>query len=87
MPKFNTSFELNVRDIELIETALQQRKKELSMRRLSEADQTEDRQAGPVDQSEIDQTLADIHTLLGRLHNQKVFYRPSRESDSTYVSG
>ena len=31
-----------------------------------------------------DQTVArKVHELLGRLHNQKVFYRPN----STYVSG
>lgn len=87
MPKFNTSFELNVRDIELIEAALQLQRNELSLKRLSEMTSTADGAAVPVDLPEIDQTLADIETLLGRLHNQKVFYRPSAKSDTAYVSG
>ena len=33
---------------------------------------------------EADETLRQIHDLLGRLHNQKVFYRPRR---GAYIGG
>lgn len=59
MPKYNTQFNLDLDDLELIETALQK----------AQADnQTDPRR---------------VHELLGRLHNQKVFYRPN----GSYVSG
>lgn len=59
MPKPNTKFELDVEDLDLIETALRKAKRD----------------------EDLDKRQ--IHDLLGRLHNQKVFYRPP----GTYVSG
>jgi len=59
MPKPNTRFELDVEDLDLIETALRKAKRE----------------------ADIDSR--EVADLLGRLHNQKVFYRP----DGTYVGG
>ena len=56
MPKPNTKFELNVRDIDLIEQAL----------RSYEYDKHE------------------VQKLLGKIHNQKNWYRPDRKD---YVSG
>lgn len=67
MPKYNTSFELSLSDMELIEAAL----------RNSEKEGSNQAKAGSV----ADSTA--IHDLLGRLHNQKTFFRP----DGTYVSG
>ncbi|MBJ6370202.1 hypothetical protein [Sedimentitalea arenosa] len=87
MPKFNTRFELDVRDIELIETALQQRKKKLSLERLALLAETPARPEATTELAALDETLADIHKLLGRLHNQKVFFRPGRASPAPYVSG
>jgi hypothetical protein len=87
MPKFNTHFELNVRDIELIETALQNRKKELSMARLALLADTAPSSETSSTLAGLDDTLADIHRLLGRLHNQKVFFRPRNPSSTPYVSG
>jgi len=52
--KPNTKFELSVRDIDLIETALRS----------------------------IEQTN-EVHQLLGKIHNQKNWYRPKEN----YVSG
>lgn len=63
MPKYNTKFDLSIKDLDLIETAL---------RKL---------------QSKSDQETGSpqsVSELLGRLHNQKVFYRPSQ---GIYVGG
>lgn len=60
MPKYQTKFDLNLDDMTLIETALQN---------AATSDAVDSRQA---------------HDLLGRLHNQKIFYRPR---DGVYVSG
>ncbi|WP_299146440.1 hypothetical protein [uncultured Tateyamaria sp.] len=64
MPKYNTTFELSVDDLDLIEDALRVAK-----------------------QAKADAKAAKtrkIHDLLGRLHNQKTFFRPAK---GTYVSG
>ena len=79
MPDFNTSFDLTVEDVELIEMALRKTKAVLSRPDLDaslEADggETADRE----------ETLHRIAELLGRMHNQKVFYRPR---DEVYVGG
>jgi len=71
--KPNTKFELSVKDMKIIETALQNK---LS-RRAERIMQGED--------ADIIQTEArEIRELLGRLHNQKNWYRPSK---GIYVSG
>ena len=59
MPKPNTQFELDVDDLDLIETALRKAK------------------------CEADIDAREVSELLGRLHNQKEFYRPK----GTYVGG
>ncbi|SFN57367.1 hypothetical protein SAMN04487859_10554 [Roseovarius lutimaris] len=74
MPTYNSNFELTVEDMDLIENALRQTKAEL---------------AAPNDEvgessAESNDTLRRIQDLLGRLHNQKVFYRPRQGS---YVGG
>lgn len=74
MPKYNRNFELSVEDLDLIETALRRKKRILNESRMSG-------QAAP---QETDQELHAIHDLLGRLHNQKVFYRPKA---SAYIGG
>ncbi|MEP1356139.1 MAG: hypothetical protein ABJX32_07480 [Tateyamaria sp.] len=70
MPKYNTTFELTVSELDLIENAL---------RRAELAQTQEDLKAGG---SEDD--AREIHELLGKLHNQKTFYRPAK---GTYVGG
>lgn len=64
MPKYNDMFKLNPYDIELIEHAMQEQ-----IRLLSSANLT----AGPTSQ-ENNRKIRDMHELLGRLHNQKVWY-------------
>lgn len=78
MPRYNENFELSVEDIDLIEEALHQSKRELAGK-LVEADASDD-----VELRAVDQSVRQIHDLLGRLHNQKVFYRPRQQP---YVSG
>ena len=74
MPEFNEMFALSVEDMDLIETALMRRRDELA-----------DAPAGGEDPAPAtDAQLRRIHDLLGRLHNQKVFYYPKR---GVYVGG
>lgn len=81
MPSYNKSFELSVDDIDLIEAALRDKKRALS-------DQAHEERCERSDAVVLCQDTAKevrtIHDLLGRLHNQKVFFRPKRQ---TYVSG
>ena len=72
MTKYNRTFELSVEDMELIEDALRRTKRDLSDKVVQET------------ASDADETVRDIHDLLGRIHNQKVFYRPRKR---TYISG
>ncbi|MDA7964789.1 hypothetical protein [Ruegeria sp.] len=67
MPQYNEMIELSVEDMDLIETALRGSVASLSQAAL---DNGED---GKADREE---TLRRIHDLLGKLHDQKVFYRP-----------
>ena len=74
MPTPNRTFDLSVEDLDLIETALRRKKRALNEARHGGAGAPED----------AEDVLKDIHDLLGRLHNQKTFYRPKQ---SVYVSG
>ena len=73
MTKPNTRFELSVKDIKIIEEALNNKVNRRSQRILEGED------------PEILQTEAkEIRELLGRIHNQKNWYRPNNK---IYVSG
>jgi len=74
MPSYNTQFELTVEDLDVIENALREVK--TNLRNSAIAANTD----GAPNCDEVNQ----IHDLLGRLHNQKVFYRPKT---GTYVGG
>ena len=71
MPQYNTNFEINIEELVLIETALNLRKDELA-KATTEPDSEQSNEARA------------IYELLGRLHNQKTFYRPKNEQ---YISG
>ncbi len=75
MPLYNEMFKLSVNDMDLIETALRRTQHALSQEQLVQSDE------GKGDHVE---TIRQIRELLGRLHNQKIFYRPK---DSVYISG
>lgn len=66
MPGYNRKFDLDLADVDVIETALRERVKSLSGVRMEQASLDNARE------------LRAIKELLGRLHNQKVFYRPKR---------
>jgi len=78
MARYNVNFELSVEDMELIEAALRQTKSELAGKLVAPADEQ------PEQIDAIDHSVRRIHDLLGRLHNQKVFYRPRSQP---YISG
>lgn len=67
--KPNTKFKLNVRDISMIEHALRDRQRTVSMYRLSLENSDLSKLA--------DMELREIADLLGRIHDQKEWYNPS----------
>ena len=73
MPKYNTNFELSIDDLAHIEDSIRLRQAQLCAQR---------READPETQSEIEAALRSGEELLGRLHHQKVFFRPQ-----DYVGG
>jgi hypothetical protein len=76
MPKYNRNFDLTLGDIDLIEAALRAVKRDLSLGR--------EGARALLPECEEDDHVSEINDLLGRLHNQKIFYRPT---DEPYVSG
>lgn len=76
MPKYNRNFDLTLSDIDLIEAALNVVTRDLSLGREGS------RALLPAVPDGDHVTV--INELLGRLHNQKIFYRPK---DEPYVSG
>ncbi|MBM1634129.1 hypothetical protein JQV27_12000 [Sulfitobacter mediterraneus] len=81
MASYNRTFDLSISDVELIEEALRARGRELSKMRLALGGQD------PADMESIRVIEADQRAgeeLLGRMHDQKVFYRPKT---ATYIGG
>ncbi|WP_324755068.1 hypothetical protein [Roseovarius sp. Pro17] len=73
MTQHNPNIEIGIGDMELIEDALRHAKHRLGM------------PGGPESDAAIaGRTVREIDDLLGRLHNQKVFFRPRK---TPYVSG
>ena len=73
MVKANNNFKLTIRDIEIIEQALRAK---AGRRGLAIAQG----ETSP----QLRQEMHEIQELLGRIHQQKNFYRPN---DKNYVSG
>ncbi|QUJ77116.1 hypothetical protein KDD17_03550 [Sulfitobacter albidus] len=69
MPKYNRNFDLTLNDIDMIEAALQVVKRDLSLGR--------DGSRALLPEVEGGDPVRVIDDLLGRLHNQKIFYRPA----------
>ncbi|MEM9582420.1 MAG: hypothetical protein AAGA08_04830 [Pseudomonadota bacterium] len=72
MPAYNKTFELTPEEIDLIEKALREKQRQLLAK------------SADNDNSEPCDVLRGTHELLGRLHNQKNFYRPKTKS---YIGG
>lgn len=68
----NTSFNLNVRDIEIIEQALRAKAGRRGIA-IAQGETSE----------KLKEEMQEIQELLGRMHEQKVWYRPK----GVYVSG
>jgi hypothetical protein len=71
--KPNLKFELSVRDIDIIEKALTAKAGRRGLRLMQGEDD-----------EQIKQEMREIQNLLGRLHEQKVWYRPKKK---IYVGG
>ena len=81
MPTYNRKFNLSLNDVDQIEEALRARGRELSNMRLALSSEN------PAHFEAIKVIENDQHEgeeLLGRLHSQKVFYRPAKQ---VYVGG
>lgn len=83
MVKPNTIFNLNIKDIELIEEALNYQLSRLTEQRNTHIEST----IIPEDKLDsvkyIDYQISNVRELLGNLHNQKNWYRPK----GIYISG
>ena len=71
---YNTNFEMGLKELEIVEDALRFRLNQLSKSSPSNV------QACLTGKKEI----SEIQSVLGSLHNQKLWYRPT---DTPYVSG
>ncbi|WP_373635582.1 hypothetical protein [Yoonia sp. SS1-5] len=81
MPSYNRKFDLSIADIDMIEEALRARGRELcGMRRALHDENPAHMESIRV----LEQDQRENEALLGRLHDQKIFYRPKT---SVYVSG
>ena len=67
MPYKNT-FELNIKDLELIEEALRNEISALSQR-ASTGEETE-----PTCAQQLEGKIKQLHEVLGKMHNQKIWY-------------
>ncbi|MEL7180205.1 MAG: hypothetical protein AAFN63_10270 [Pseudomonadota bacterium] len=81
MPSYNRQFDLTINDVNLIEEALRARGRELSGMRLALKD---DNPAHLESIRVVEQDQRQTEELLGRLHDQKIFYRPKK---AVYVGG
>jgi hypothetical protein len=81
MPSYNRKFDLSINDVDMIEEALRARGRELSSMRLA---LTTDNPAHLESIKVIERDQRHNEELLGRLHDQKTFYRPAR---AVYVGG
>ncbi|MEL6571605.1 MAG: hypothetical protein AAFQ64_08100 [Pseudomonadota bacterium] len=81
MPSYNRTFQLSIADIDLIEEALRARGRELCQTRRALSDENP-AHLEAIRVVERDQRAGE--ELLGRLHDQKIFYRPKQD---VYVGG
>jgi hypothetical protein len=71
MPKYNDTFKLNLKDIELIEQALHRQIHSLAKASLD---------TGKENTTEADDKIREYHQVLGKLHNQKIWYGQTHET-------
>ena len=83
MVKPNTTFNLSINDIDLIEEALNYQLSRLIDRRTTHIESTIIPKEQLKSVQNIDKQISNVRELLGNLHNQKNWYRPT----GVYVSG
>ena len=66
--KPNNNFDFNVEELALVEDAMQYRLRRLTSRRAAVVKESS--------KVKIDAEVTQISSLLGKIHNQKVFYSP-----------
>ena len=81
MAKPNTTFNLDVKDLELIEDALHS----VIAKRSKDLITAGDTQNSSVDRSSAEAEMSEMRELLGRLHNQKNWFRP--KLGHSYIGG
>jgi len=85
MPKANTNFDLDVRDVELIENAINSIITKKSYTIVNSASNSNTEPTSENCPVEINGQISELRDLLGKLHNQKIWYRP--KSKLAYVGG
>ena len=85
MTKANTTFNLDIRDVELIENALNSVITKQSSTIISTAENENSEPSSNNCPVKVQGQINELRDLLGRLHNQKVWYRPKGEA--TYIGG
>ena len=85
MAKANTSFDLDVRDVELIENALNSIITKQSSTIINSASNSNTQPTSENCPAEINNQISELRDLLGKLHNQKVWYRPKNRF--AYIGG
>ncbi len=81
---YNRSFDLDLQELELIEESLRNKLRNLANNRLTHVQSTVKHESELPSVARIDDEIKEINKLLGKLHNQKIWYRPK---DKTYISG
>jgi len=81
MAKPNTTFNLDVKDLELIEDALHS----VIAKRSKDLITASDAQNSAVDRASAEAEMSEMRDLLGRLHNQKNWFRP--KTGQSYIGG
>ena len=74
--KYRTQFDLGLIDLEMIEDALRSQVKQLSQEKLGQLEAEE--LATAANPYQPDQKLMAIQSVLGKLHNQKIWYTPQQ---------
>lgn len=85
MTKANTTFNLDIRDVELIENALNSVITKESSSIINTAGNKNSKPSSNSCPIKVKSQIDELRDLLGRLHNQKVWYRPKDEG--TYIGG
>ena len=74
--KYSKKFDINLRDLEMIENALRDQAKQLSQKKLGQLEM--DKMAAEANPYLQDPEMTAIQTILGKLHNQKMWYTPQQ---------